>query len=115
AHTTSERANSNHTHENTRRHEPYPRDGRNRGHDRGPNGQNSCGGRHSFYKNQSRNFRTGTPACAATNDPISQSFTARTVDHLNEFDNIFKNLDITSTGGDSQLHSPMESVAGPST
>ncbi|KAL4072853.1 hypothetical protein V8B97DRAFT_2023184 [Scleroderma yunnanense] len=78
-------------------------------------GKGDCGGHHSFYKNQSCDFCTGTPGHTATNNPISQSFIACTIDHLNEFDDIFKNLDITSTGGDSQLHSPMESVADPST
>jgi len=37
-------------------------------------------------------------------------------DVLNEFDDIFRNLKITSTAGDSQVQSPIDSsVAGPST
>jgi len=113
AHTTSERANFGQTRDNTRRHEPYPSNRRNGGSRGDQNGPNGCGGCRTFYKNQSRDFRTGTPGHAATNDPVPQNL--MTNDVLNNFDDIFRNLEITSTAGDSQVQTPTESVAGPST
>ena len=113
AHTVQERANSGQSRENTRRHEPYPNNRRNGGRGAGHKEHNNRGGRRTFYKNKSRDFCTGTQGHAATDEPFSQNLMSPDV--LNGIDDIFKTLDITSTAGDSQIPSPMEPSAGPST
>ncbi|KIM57512.1 hypothetical protein SCLCIDRAFT_10430 [Scleroderma citrinum Foug A] len=86
---------------------------RNGGRGAGHKEHNNRGGRRTFYKNKSRDFRTGTQGRAATDEPFSQNLMSPDV--LNGIDDIFKTLDITSTAGDSQIPSPMEPSAGPST